>query len=39
VLPADLENDKIVEVEKKLSQSRHRVAQQTSGAGAPDEKP
>jgi tetratricopeptide (TPR) repeat protein len=29
-LPADLENDKIAEVEKKLSQVKHRVAQKSS---------
>jgi Flp pilus assembly protein TadD len=34
-LPADVENDKIAEVEKKLSQSRHHVAQ----TGPPNEKP
>jgi len=39
-LPADVENDKIAEVEKKLSQSKHRVAQQTgAGASAPNDKP
>jgi tetratricopeptide (TPR) repeat protein len=39
-LPADVENDKIAEIEKKLSQSRHRVAQQTgNGTNAPDDKP
>jgi Flp pilus assembly protein TadD len=39
-LPADIENDKIAEVEKKLSQSKHRVAQQTAvPAGAPNDKP
>ncbi|HJZ65555.1 MAG TPA: tetratricopeptide repeat protein [Candidatus Acidoferrum sp.] len=30
VLPADLETDKIAEVEKKVSQSKHRVAQKSS---------
>jgi Flp pilus assembly protein TadD len=30
VLPADVENDKIAEVEKKVSQSKHRVAQKSS---------
>jgi len=34
-LPADVENDKIAEVEKKLSQSKHRVAQ----TGSPNDKP
>ena len=29
-LPADVENDKVAEVEKKLSQVRHRVAQKSS---------
>jgi Flp pilus assembly protein TadD len=29
-LPADIENDKVAEVEKKLSQARHRVAQKTT---------
>ena len=29
-LPADIENDKIAEVEKKLSQVKHRVAQKSS---------
>jgi tetratricopeptide (TPR) repeat protein len=29
-LPADVENDKIAEIEKKLSQVKHRVAQKTS---------
>jgi tetratricopeptide (TPR) repeat protein len=28
-LPADMENDKVAEVEKKLSQVKHRVAQKT----------
>ena len=35
-LPADLENDKVAAVEKKLSQVRHRVAQKSS---PPDVKP
>jgi Flp pilus assembly protein TadD len=35
-LPADVETDKIAEVEKKLSQSKHRVAQQNV---APNDKP
>jgi hypothetical protein len=30
VLPADVEPDKVAEVEKKVSQSRHRVAQKSS---------
>jgi len=38
-LPADLENDKIAEVEKKLSQSKHRVAQTGSTPGTPNDKP
>ena len=29
-LPADLENDKVAEIEKKLSQVKHRVAQKSS---------
>jgi len=29
-LPADVENDKIAEIEKKLGQSKHRVAQKSS---------
>jgi tetratricopeptide (TPR) repeat protein len=29
-LPADVENDKIVEIEKKLGQTKHRVAQKSS---------
>jgi tetratricopeptide (TPR) repeat protein len=29
-LPADVENDKIAEIEKKLSQSKHRVAQKSA---------
>jgi cytochrome c-type biogenesis protein CcmH/NrfG len=28
-LPADLENDKVAEVERKLNQVKHRVAQKT----------
>jgi tetratricopeptide (TPR) repeat protein len=35
-LPADVENDKIAEIEKKLGQTKHRVAQKTSG---PETKP
>jgi len=35
-LPADVESDKISEVEKKLGQVKHRVAQKTA---APDAKP
>jgi tetratricopeptide (TPR) repeat protein len=35
-LPGDLESDKIAEVEKKLNQVRHRVAQKSS---SPDTKP
>ena len=35
-LPADVENDKIAEVEKKLGQVKHRVAQKSS---AVDTKP
>ncbi len=39
-LPADIENDKIAEIEKKLSQSRHRVAQQTGTTPSnPNDKP
>ncbi len=39
-LPADVENDKIAEIEKKLSQSKHRLAQQTGAPNStPDEKP
>jgi len=30
VLPADIEPEKVAEVEKKVSQSRHRVAQKAS---------
>ncbi|HUE55625.1 MAG TPA: tetratricopeptide repeat protein [Candidatus Udaeobacter sp.] len=33
-LPADLENDKVAELEKKLSQSKHRMAQKTTPAEA-----
>jgi Flp pilus assembly protein TadD len=33
-LPADLEEDKVAEVEKKLSQYKHRVAQKTPTADA-----
>jgi Tfp pilus assembly protein PilF len=33
-LPADLEEDKVAEVEKKLSQYKHRVAQKTPPADA-----
>ncbi|HXJ11780.1 MAG TPA: tetratricopeptide repeat protein [Candidatus Limnocylindrales bacterium] len=33
-LPADLEEDKVAEVEKKLSQNKHRVAQKTPAADA-----
>jgi tetratricopeptide (TPR) repeat protein len=33
-LPADVENDKMAEVEKKLSQSRHRVAQKATSQDA-----
>jgi len=29
-LPADLETDKVAELEKKLSQSKHRVAQKST---------
>src|SRR5438270_553589 len=35
-LPADVENDKVAELEKKLSQSKHRVAQKATAA---DDKP
>jgi len=39
-LPADVENDKIAEIEKKLSQSKHRVAQQTGTTPSnPNDKP
>jgi len=34
VLPADVENDKIAEVEKKVNQSKHRVAQKASSNAA-----
>jgi len=30
VLPADVEPDKVAEVEKKVNQSKHRVAQKAS---------
>jgi tetratricopeptide (TPR) repeat protein len=33
-LPADLESDKVAEVEKKLNQVKHRVAQKTPSADA-----
>jgi tetratricopeptide (TPR) repeat protein len=33
-LPADLESDKVAEVEKKLSQAKHRVAQKTPNTDA-----
>lgn len=33
-LPADLESDKVAEVEKKLSQVKHRVAQKSSATDA-----
>lgn len=33
-LPADVENDKIAELEKKLGQSKHRVAQKSSALDA-----
>lgn len=33
-LPADLESDKVAEVEKKLNQVKHRVAQKTPAADA-----
>ncbi len=33
-LPADIENDKIAELEKKLSQAKHRVAQKSSSLEA-----
>src|ERR1700739_554912 len=35
-LPADVENDKIAEIEKKLGQTKHRVAQKPPG---PETKP
>ncbi len=34
VLPADVENDKIAEVEKKVNQSKHRVAQKAAPSSA-----
>jgi hypothetical protein len=33
-LPADVENDKIAELEKKVNQSKHRVAQKTAPSAA-----
>jgi tetratricopeptide (TPR) repeat protein len=33
-LPADLENDKVAELEKKLSQSKHRMAQKSTATEA-----
>jgi cytochrome c-type biogenesis protein CcmH/NrfG len=33
-LPADLESDKVAEVEKKLNQVKHRVAQKTPATDA-----
>jgi tetratricopeptide (TPR) repeat protein len=33
-LPADLETDKVAELEKKLSQSKHRVAQKSTASDA-----
>jgi tetratricopeptide (TPR) repeat protein len=36
-LPADLESDKVAEVEKKLNQVKHRVAQKTSATDAKPE--
>jgi Flp pilus assembly protein TadD len=33
-LPADVENDKVVELEKKVSQSKHRVAQKSTAQDA-----
>src|SRR6266704_2206852 len=33
-LPADLETDKVAELEKKLSQSKHRVAQKSAASDA-----
>lgn len=33
-LPADVENDKVAELEKKLSQSKHRVAQKATSSDA-----
>jgi Flp pilus assembly protein TadD len=38
-LPADVENDKIAEIEKKLSQSKHRLAQTGTSTSAPIDKP
>ena len=35
-LPADMESDKVAEMEKKLGQGKHRVAQKSSAA--PDNK-
>jgi uncharacterized protein HemY len=34
VLPADVETDKIAEVEKKVNQSKHRVAQKAAPTAA-----
>ncbi len=34
VLPADVENDKITEVEKKVTQSKHRIAQKAAPSAA-----
>jgi len=34
VLPADVENDKIAEIEKKLGQTKHRVAQKSTAQEA-----
>jgi len=33
-LPADIESDKVAELEKKLSQSKHRVAQKSAATDA-----
>jgi Tfp pilus assembly protein PilF len=33
-LPADIENDKVAELEKKLSQSKHRLAQKSTASEA-----
>jgi hypothetical protein len=33
-LPADLETDKVAELEKKISQSKHRVAQKSTASEA-----
>ena len=33
-LPAELETDKVAELERKLSQSKHRVAQKSSASDA-----